>query len=185
MSKIDVFSALESIAPLSEGMTCQICASFVHDWMMRPFRPDDILYKDIYHRRLSHVTPKAVPILARFLEEISEFQLEMALANMKIDIILTHSEDPVVIERAAWSSVGKWFSIFDEFEEIAILLEEHCVFKGDIYAVTDAWLGYCLCNLACVKDVHREHSGTRRISDDPIGPVGHASPKTIEEELYG
>jgi len=129
------------------------------------------------------VIPKAIPILSRFFEEISDFQLEMALGNMKIDIILTHSEDPVVIQRAAWSSVGKWFSMFAEFEEIDILLEEHCVFKGDIYAGTDAWLGYCLCNLACVKDVHREHSGTKRISDDPVGSDRIA--KTIEEELYG
>lgn len=150
---------------------------------MRPFRPDDILYKEIHHHRLRQVIPKAIPILSRFFEKISDFQLEMALGNMKIDIILTHSEDPVVIERAAWSSVGKWFSMFDEFEEIAILLEEHCVFKGDIYAGTDAWLGYCLCNLVCVKDVHREHSGTKRISDDPVGSESGA--KTIEEELYG
>ena len=166
-------------------MTCQICASFVNDWMMRPFRPDDILYKEIHHHRLGHVIPKAIPILSRFFEEISDFQLEMALGNMKIDIILTHSEDPVVIERAAWSSVGKWFSMFDEFEEIAILLEEHCVFKGDIYAGTDAWLGYCLCNLACVKDVHREHSRTKRISDDPVGSDSPKRVLTIEEELYG
>jgi hypothetical protein len=99
-----------------------------------------------------------IPIFNRFLQEVSNIQIEMALMTMQIDIALADKTDPEEIQKIAWLSVGKWCRfVSDDFDTVDILLHENCVFKDKRPEFVDIWLGYCICNLTCVKEVHREH----------------------------
>lgn len=139
-------------------MSCNICASFVSDWLLRPMRNDEILYEAIHHRRLSRMIHEVIPIFTRFLEQVSNIQIEMAHMTMQIDIALA-DKGPDEIHKVAWTSIGKWcrFVAEDDFKMVDILLQENCVFKDKTPEFLDIWIGYCICNLTCVKDVHREH----------------------------
>jgi hypothetical protein len=122
-------------------------------------RNDELLYKDIHHKRLSYTIHEIIPIFDRFLQEISTIQLEMAQMTMNIDIAMADKEEPEDIDRVAWTSIGKWFRFIaeDEYNMVEVLLQENCVFKDKRPECIDIWIGYCICNLSCVKDVHREH----------------------------
>lgn len=149
-------------------------------------RNDDILYKDIHHKRLSYTIHEIIPIFNRFLQEVSNIQIEMALMTMNIDIALADKTEPEEIQKIAWKSIGKWckFLSEDEFNTIDIILQENCVFKDKTPEFLDIWIGYCMCNLTCVKDVHREHlEGKHQLLLKQM--VGHI-PETndIIDELY-
>jgi hypothetical protein len=137
---------------------CDICAAFVSDWLVRPMRNDEILYKDIHHKRLSNMIHEIIPIFNRFLDEISTIQIEMAQMIMQIDISLA-DKGPEEIHKVAWTSIGKWcrFVAEDEFNTVEVLLQENCVFKDKTPEFIDIWIGYCMCNLTSVKGIHREH----------------------------
>ena len=126
--------------------------------MLRPMRNDELLYKDIHHRRLSHMIHEIIPIFTRFLEQVSNIQIEIAQMTMQIDIALADKTEPKEIHKVAWTSIGKWCRfISDDFETVDILLQEACVFKDKRSEFINMWIGYCMCNLTCVKNVHREH----------------------------
>jgi hypothetical protein len=101
---------------------------------------------------------QVIPIFTRFLEQVSNIQIEMAHMTMNIDIALAN-KGPDEIHKVAWTSIGKWcrFVAEDDFKTVEILLQENCVFKDKGPEILDIWFGYCICNLTCVKDIHREH----------------------------
>jgi hypothetical protein len=100
-----------------------------------------------------------IPIFTRFLQQVSTIQIEMAQMTMQIDIALADIKEPEELHKIAWMSIGKWcrFVAEDEFKTVEILLQENCVFKDKRPEIIDIWIGYCICNLTCVKDIHREH----------------------------
>jgi len=166
-------------------MACNVCASFVSDWLVRPMRNDELLYKDIHHRRLLHMIHEIIPIFNRFLQEISTIQIEMAQMTMNIDIALANKTEPEEIQKIAWTSIGKWCRfVSDDFETVDILLQENCVFKNKSPEFIDIWVGYCICNLTCVKGVHHEHlQGKHQLLLKQMVSVG--IPETKEfDELY-
>lgn len=129
-----------------------MCAGFIFDWCKRPMSPDNVLFKDIHHRRLARAMDEITPILIRFIQEIPCIHLEMGLLMIKYDF---HSD----CEKGRWESLTRWFETSDSnvFEEIKLLLQEHCVFKDKSAQFCNVWIGFCISNLACVKGIHSEH----------------------------
>jgi hypothetical protein len=145
-------------------MACEICASYVSDWLLRPMRFDEILYKDIHHKRLSNMIHEIIPIFNRFLQEISIIQIEMALMIMNVDISLEDAKEPEEIHKVAWTSIGKWCRfVSDDFNTVEVLLQENCIFKDKSPEFINIWIGYCMCNLTSVKEIHQEHSEARHL----------------------
>jgi hypothetical protein len=138
-------------------MECDMCAGFIFDWCKRPMRPDNILFKDIHHGRLARAMDEITPIFVRFMQEVLCIHLEMGLLMIKYDF----QEDG---EKGRWESLTLWFEMSDSnvFEEIKLLLQEHCVFKDKSLRFCNIWIGFCITNLACVKGIHSEHLKGRR-----------------------
>lgn len=164
-------------------MACTICASFVSDWLVRPMRNDELLYNLIHHRRLSHMIHEIIPMFNRFLQDISNMQIEMALLTMQIDIDMSDKTEPEEIYKIAWTSIGKWCRfVSDEFNMVEVLLKENCVFKDKGTESIDIWIGYCVCNLTCVKGVHQEHLQGKEVLLKKISGV--STKPDIFDELY-
>jgi hypothetical protein len=147
-------------------------------------RNDELLYEAIHHRRLSHIIHEIIPIFTRFLEQVSNIQIEMAQMTMNIDVALADKTEPEDIHKVAWTSIGKWCKfVSDDFQTVDILLQENCVFKDKSPEIIDIWIGYCICNLTSVKDVHREHlQGKHQLL---LKQMVGAIPETKEfDELY-
>jgi hypothetical protein len=145
-------------------------------------RKDELLYNEIHHRRLSYTIHEIIPIISRFLQEVSTIQIEMGVMTMQIDIALSEKTEPEEIQKIAWMSIGKWFSFVaeDEFNTIDILLQENCVFKNKGSEIIHIWIGYCISNLTFVKDIHREHlEGKRLVLKRMVGVI----PETKEMDF--
>jgi len=134
---------------------CAICHDYIHDYMTRPMRPDELLFKDVHHRRLQKIIPECIRIFERFFARLSDFEFSVAAFIIEKDVGDEKEED--VIKKTSWRSMTKWFIMLNsDYELIKCLIHENCISKK-----ADELLGFWLSELFIVKEIHMEHSRPR------------------------
>jgi len=147
-----------SLESLDRGMsasgTCGTCKAYIHDYMNRPMRPDNLLFKDVHAKRLQKVIPDFIEIFERFFSRLSEFEFSVAACIIDTDADALLEKDENVLKRCAWRSMAKWFKMLNKDYGLAkVLIHENCITKKP-----KELIGYWLSELFVVKEIHMEHS---------------------------
>jgi hypothetical protein len=141
---------------LDRGMsicgTCAICHDYIHDYMNRPMRPDDLLFKEVHGKRLQKIIPEFIVIFERFFARLSDFEFSVAAFIVEKDA--GDEKDEAAIKLSAYRSMAKWFKMLDNDYGLAkVLIYENCITKNP-----NELIGYWLSELFVVKEIHMEHS---------------------------
>jgi hypothetical protein len=147
-----------SLESLDRGMsasgTCAICHGYIHDYMNRPMRPDDLLFKIVHHKRLQKVIPDFIEIFERFFGRLSEFEFSVAACMIDTDAIASLEKDENALRILAYKSMAKWFKMLDNDYGLAkMLIYENCITKK-----ANELIGFWLSELFVIKEIHMEHS---------------------------
>lgn len=143
--------------------SCSICHSYIHDYMMRPMSPDDILFNEVHQVRIQKVIPEFIQIFERFFARLSDFEFSVAAFIIDTDAGKIMEKDENVLKICAYRSMAKWFKMNDDYGLAKVLIYEHCITKNP-----DDLIGFWLSELFVIKEIHMEHS----------------KPLFIEVELY-
>ena len=133
--------------------SCSMCYGYIHDYMNRPMRPDDLLYKDVHGKRLRKIIPECILIFERFFKHLSEFDFSVAALLIDNDAIQSLETDETILKRLAYRSMGKWFKMLNnDYELTKMLIYENCITKE-----ADELIGFWLSELFVIKEIHMEH----------------------------
>jgi hypothetical protein len=125
--------------------------------MIRPMRPDDILFKEVHQVRIKKVIPDFIQIFERFFAGLSDFEFSVAAFIIDTDAGKIMEKDENVLKKSAYRSMAKWFKMLDNDYGLAtVLIHEHCISK-----IPDELIGYWLSELFIIKEIHMEHSRPR------------------------
>ena len=153
--------------------SCAICHSYIHDYMMRPMRPDDILFNEVHRVRIQKVIPEFIQIFERFFARLSDFEFSVAAFIIDTDAGKIMEKDENVLKRCAYRSMSKWFKMLDSDYRLAkVLIYENCITKKP-----KELIGFWLSELFVVKEIHMEHSRRKAKADSMFIEVE-------EDELY-
>jgi hypothetical protein len=123
--------------------------------MKQPMRPDNIIYRDIHHKRLQAIIPECISTFHRFFSRLSEFQFSVAAFIIDTDAAASLDKDETVLKRLAYRSMANWFRMIDnDYELIICLIHENCITKNP-----EELLGFWLSELFIIKEIHMEHKG--------------------------
>ena len=135
--------------------SCGMCYGYIYDYMNRPMRPDDLLYKDVNGKRLRKIIPECVLIFERFYRGLSDFDFSVAVLLIDNDAIQSLETDETVLKRLAYRSMANWFRMIDnDYELIICLIHENCITKN-----AEELVGFWLSELFIIKEIHMEHKG--------------------------
>ena len=134
--------------------TCAICKAYIHDYMMRPMRSDDLLFKYVHKKRLQKVIPDFIEIFERFFSRLSDFEFSVAACMIDTDAIASLETDENALRILAYKSMAKWFKMLDNDYGLAkMLIYENCISKK-----ASELIGFWLSELFIIKEIHMEHS---------------------------
>jgi hypothetical protein len=134
---------------------CYTCESYIYDYMKQPMRPDNIIYRDIHHKRLQAIIPDCISTFHRFFSRLSEFQFSVAAFIIDTDAAASLDKDETVLKRLAYRSMANWFRMIDnDYELIICLIHENCITKNP-----EELVGFWLSELFIIKEIHMEHKG--------------------------
>ena len=143
--------------------SCPICYSYIHDYMNRPMRPDNVLFKEVHQKRVQKIIPEFIVIFERFFARLSDFEFSVAAFIVEKD---ADHQDENTLKLSSYRSMAKWFKMLDNDYGLAkVLIYENCITKNP-----NELIGYWLSELFIVKEIHMEHS--------------RAKPDTNIDELY-
>ena len=132
---------------------CEICETYIYDYMKRPMRPDDVIYGDVHSKRLKAIIPECITTFHRFFSRLSEFQFSVAAFIIDTDAEASLDKDAIVLKKLAYRSMAKWFKMIDnDYELINCLIHENCVTKKP-----EELIGFWLSELFIIKEIHMEH----------------------------
>jgi len=140
--------------------------------MKQPMRPDNVIYRDIHHKRLQAIIPECISTFHRFFSRLSEFQFSVAAFIIDTDAAASLDKDETVLKKLAYRSMANWFRMIDnDYELIICLIHENCITKNP-----EELVGFWLSELFIIKEIHMEHKR--------LPPSCATVVVQVEDELY-